>query len=132
MGKLFNFKSIKAKILSGFIIIMVMLLLFSGFIYLAMDKMRDQYEAVVDKELPLVIADSNLANNMLDDRDINNVYILADNDDVKKELMADIDEGDEIEEYILDISNSNELRDVIDRKRNSETTVNEAINLYDK
>src|SRR5699024_3984122 len=127
MGKLFNFKSIKAKILSGFIIIMVILLLFSGFIYLAMDKMRDQSEAVVDKELPLLIADSNLANNMLEVRALTNLYLLTGDADVKKELMAAIDEGDEIEEYLLDISKSDELRDVIDRKGNWETTVNEAI-----
>ncbi|HLR22820.1 MAG TPA: methyl-accepting chemotaxis protein [Pseudogracilibacillus sp.] len=132
MGKLFNFKSIKAKILSGFIIIMVILLLFSGFIYLAMDKMRDQSEAVVDKELPLLIADSNFANNMLEVRALTNLYLLTGDADVKKELMAAIDEGDEIEEYLLDISNSDELRDVIDRKGNWETTVNEAIDLYDK
>src|SRR5699024_1426465 len=132
MGKLFNFKYIKAKILSGFIIIMVILLLFSGFIYLAMDKMRDQSEAVVDKELPLLIADSNFANNMLEVRALTNLYLLTGDADVKKELMAAIDEGDEIEEYLLDISNSDELRDVIDRKGNWETTVNEAIDLYDK
>jgi len=132
MGKLFNFKSIKAKILSGFIIIMVILLLFSGFIYLAMDKMRDQSEAVVDKELPLLIADSNFANNMLEVRALTNLYLLTGDADVKEELMAAIDEGDEIEEYLLDISNSDELRDVIDRKGNWETTVNEAIDLYDK
>src|SRR5699024_1034580 len=118
MGKLFNFKSIKAKILSGFIIIMVILLLFSGFIYLAMDKMRDQSEAVVDKELPLLIADSNFANNMLEVRALTNLYLLTGDADVK--------------EYLLDISNSDELRDVIDRKGNWETTVNEAIDLYDK
>src|SRR5699024_504538 len=132
MGKLFNFKSIKAKILSGFIIIMVILLLFSGFIYLAMDKMRDQSEAVVDKELQLLIADSNFANNMLEVRALTNLYLLTGDADVKEELMADIDEGDEIEAYLLDISNSDELRDVIDRKGNWETTVNEAIDLYDK
>src|SRR5690625_3563034 len=111
---------------------MVILLLFSGFIYLAMDKMRDQSEAVVDKELPLLIADSNFANNMLEVRALTNLYLLTGDADVKEELMAAIDEGDEIEEYLLDISNSDELRDVIDRKGNWETTVNEAIDLYDK
>src|SRR5699024_4485833 len=132
MGKLFNFKSIKAKILSGFIIIMVILLLFSVFIYLVIDNMRDLSEGVVDKEVPLLIADSNFANNMLEFCALTNLYLLTGDADVKKELMAAIDEGDEIEEYLLDISNSDELRDVIDRKGNWETTVNEAIDLYDK
>src|SRR5699024_5940898 len=118
MGKLFNFKSIKAKILSGFIIIMVILLLFSGFIYLAIDKMRDQSEAVVDKELPLLIADSNFANNMLEVRALTNLYLLTGAADVTKELIAAIDDRDGIQECLLDISNSHGFRDVMDRKGN--------------
>src|SRR5699024_12354137 len=99
--KIIKFKSSIAKILSVFIIIMLILLIFSGFIYLAMDKMRDQSEAVVDKELPLLIADSNFANNMLEVRALTNLYLLTGDADVKEELMAAIDEGDEIEEYLL-------------------------------
>src|SRR5699024_2911146 len=112
MGKLFNFKTIKANILSGFIIIIMILLLYIGFIYLAMDNMRGQSEAVVDKELLVLNADSNFVNNMLEVRALTNLYLLTGDADVKKELMAAIDEGDEIEEYLLDISNSDELRDV--------------------
>src|SRR5699024_4758614 len=108
MDKLYNFKSIKAKILYCCFIIMMYLRIFFGFIYFTMDKMRDQSEAVVDKELPLLIADSNFANNMLEVRALTNLYLLTGDADVKKELMAAIDEGDEIEEYLLDISNSNE------------------------
>src|SRR5699024_12497713 len=80
----------------------------------------------------LLIADSNFANNMLEVRALTNLYLLTGDADVIEELMAAIDEGDEIEEYLLDISNSDELRDVIVRKGKWETTVNEAIDMYDK
>ncbi|MFC4410600.1 methyl-accepting chemotaxis protein [Chungangia koreensis] len=88
MKTLFQFKTIKAKMIFAFSIIVIILLGFSTFNYLAVKQMNDESEGIISKELPILIADEKLTNSMANRIAAARGYVLFE-DESYKDLFDD-------------------------------------------
>ncbi len=63
LNHLFNFKSIKTKIILGFSVIILLVLVLASFNLMSLNKMNNDTKDIADKQLPLLIADEQIAFN---------------------------------------------------------------------
>ena len=130
-SKQFKFKSLRAKILFGFSIVMVLVLLLSGFTIYALTKMNNDLESLLDEELTLLIADENLAKNMADRTNLIQGYILFESDQYKADFEAGIEESIALENQALEYSESEQLKELLDKKIEWGTLTDEIIAAYE-
>lgn len=77
MKKFFNFKSIKTKMLFGFSIVLALVIVLGIFNILVMDDVNKTTEDVLNKEIPLLIADEQLAQGMYNRIGAARAYVLS-------------------------------------------------------
>lgn len=77
MKRILNFKSIQTKLIFGFSIVLVLVVMLSGYNYTIFDNGNKIAENIHDKELPLLISDEKLAALMYDRMGAARGYILS-------------------------------------------------------
>ncbi|TMN21406.1 methyl-accepting chemotaxis protein [Lentibacillus cibarius] len=116
MKGLLKFKRITTKVLFGFSIILVLVVLLSVYNIYALQKTNSSMQNMINKEISLLITDENLANNMTKRTSLLRGLLLYKDNAYKKEFNAGIDENIKLENKALEISNSNQLQKLIDKK----------------
>ena len=113
--KLLSFKSVKERIQVGFGIVVFLVLAMGITTILLTQNMNQNTKTLLDKDLELLIADEQLANNMAQQ----NSLVLAYAMDGKKEFREIYDEITEksttLQDYVLSHSESKEVEDLIAR-----------------
>ena len=61
MKNLLNFKTLRAKMLLAFSFIMILVIIFSAFTLFSLIKINKDTEEMINKQLPLLIADEEIA-----------------------------------------------------------------------
>lgn len=130
-SKRFSFKNLRAKILVGFSIVMVLVILLSGFTIYAITKINDDLQRLLEEELSLLITDENLAKNMADRTSLIQGYVLFANDQYKEEFQAGTEESIALENQALEYSESAELGDLLEKKMEWGTLTGEIIAAYE-
>ncbi|MCM3740338.1 methyl-accepting chemotaxis protein [Oceanobacillus luteolus] len=116
MKKIFNFKSIRTKILAGFLFVILLVILLSSFTIYSITKTNQDLEDLLDTELSLLIIDEQLAINMAHRMSLLQSYLLLENEDYKVEFESGIEESIELENSALELSNSQDLQNLIEKK----------------
>ncbi|WP_404454859.1 methyl-accepting chemotaxis protein [Virgibacillus necropolis] len=131
MKKLFNFKSINTKILFGFSLIIFLVLVLGVFNYLAIEKTNQDTKEIVDEQLPLLIADEKIAYNMANRTALVRAFLLYDDDEFRKQFDAQIEESIELEEHVLNLSDSKKVEKLIEKKIEWGTALDKVFAAYD-
>ena len=113
---LFNFKSLRAKILFGFSIVIILVIILSGYTIFSVSKINNDLEEILDTELTLLITDEELANNMLHRTSLIQSYLLFESDQYKDEFEAGLEESIELENRAIEYSTSDKLAGLIEKK----------------
>ena len=79
-------KSLKGKILVGFLVVVGLSVLLSGFMMVMMQLSNAETENLIEKEIPILVADEELALNMQERTSLLNSYLLYD-DEVYREAV---------------------------------------------
>lgn len=130
-SKRFSFKNLRAKVLFGFSIVMVLVILLSGFTIYAITKMNDDLQKLLEEELSLLITDENLAKNMADRTSLIQGYVLFANDRYKEEFQAGTEESIALENQALEYSESAKLGELLEKKMEWGTLTGEIIAAYE-
>ena len=93
ISKLINFRKLRTKVLFGFSIIILLVVLLSGFTIYSINSINDDLDIVLDQEQELMIVHEGLAKNMLDRTRLIQGYILFGNDEYKDEFEAGLEES---------------------------------------
>ncbi len=133
MGNLFNFKSIKTKMIAGFSVIILLVLALAGYSTYSLNKMNHDTKDIVQTELPLLIADEKIAFNTAQRLAAVHAYVLSGNKRYKDLFMENTEESIKYQEEILKMNDSKEVKQRIDQAiKWREMIVNDVINVYDQ
>jgi methyl-accepting chemotaxis protein len=116
MKNLFNFKSVRTKIVFGFSIVIILTLLSSVLTTNSINNSNKEMEKLIDNELKLLILDEQLANNMAQRTGLLRAYLLFDDKSFMDEFQAGTEHSLELENQALELSNSAKLETLINKK----------------
>lgn len=130
MKKLFQFKSIRSRLLVGFGIVILLVAVLIGVNIYSTYKTNKQTESIMDHELALLITDEEMAKNMA----VRESYLrglLLYNDPALLDLFNDsLEETIALEERLLELNNSEENQALIEKKIEWGTLTDEVIAAY--
>ncbi|MBU8881357.1 HAMP domain-containing protein [Bacillus sp. FJAT-29790] len=112
--KRLNFKSIKTKMLFGFSIVILLVVIFGVYNYFVIKKSNEEARNIVEKELPLLIANEEMARTMSNRASTARGYVLY-GGDYKERFNNHTEEGKQIEETVRKIGASEEFSKLVDR-----------------
>src|SRR5699024_5035814 len=116
----------------GFSIIMLLVVLLSGFTSYSINSVNNDLDIVLDREIELMIADEGLAKNMLDRTRLIQGYILFGNEAYKEAFEAGLEESIALENRAAELSSSAELESLLERKIEWGYLTDEIIEAYEK
>ncbi len=130
--KRFNFKSIKTKILFGFSLVVLLIMLFAAYIYMNITESNEQAKKIAEEELPLLIANEQMARTMANRISTARGYVLY-GGDYKDRFNVYTEEGKQSEVIVREIGASEEFDSLIERTVNwRQYVATEVFDEYDK
>ncbi|MBA9026369.1 methyl-accepting chemotaxis protein [Peribacillus huizhouensis] len=112
MKKQFNFKSIKMKMLLGFSLVILLIVLFGIYNYSVIKKSNEDAKNIVEKELPLLIANEQMAKTMANRISTARGYVLY-GGDYKDRFNDYTEEGKRNEAIVREIGATEEFDNLI-------------------
>ncbi|MFS0782573.1 methyl-accepting chemotaxis protein [Bacillus sp. 1P06AnD] len=132
MKKRLQIKSIKTKILLGFSFVIAALAFMAAYNAYSVHQTNIQMNTIIDKQLPLLIADEEISNNMADRAALVRGYLLYDDESYRKEFENTTKESIELEKKVLKLSDSEKINELIDKKVVWGTLLKKVFAEYDK
>ncbi|RHW36714.1 methyl-accepting chemotaxis protein [Lysinibacillus yapensis] len=114
MKKQFNFKSIKTKILFGFSLVILLVVLFGIYNYSSIKKSNEEAKNIVERELPMLIANEQMSRTLANRIATARGYVLY-GGDFKERFDAYTEEGKGHEAIVREIGASEEFDQLIQR-----------------
>ncbi|WP_027963639.1 methyl-accepting chemotaxis protein [Halalkalibacillus halophilus] len=127
MKKKLALKSVRAKILAGFLSVIFLVLTLGAFNFYAVNTINNDTDEIVNEELPLMEADEGLAFNMAQRIALARAYVLYGDEELKERFDMYTESSIAHEEYILSATNSQELQELITRSEEWEQLITEEI-----
>ncbi|WP_223823607.1 methyl-accepting chemotaxis protein [Rummeliibacillus sp. TYF-LIM-RU47] len=131
MNRLFQLNSIRKKIVFGFSIVIALVVILGVFNILAIQALNKNTNDMVKKEIPLLKLDEQMALNMSERTSLIRGYILYGDASLKDEFKNQIDESIALENKLLKLSNSTQVKSLIDKKVTWGEQINRVIEEYD-
>ncbi|WP_246570001.1 methyl-accepting chemotaxis protein [Lentibacillus saliphilus] len=116
MRKLFQFKSIKTKILAGFTTIIMFVFLLSLLTYLAFEEVNKQTVEIVDKQVMLMMLNEDLTYNMSEIRSFVRGYALFNDEESKQTAYELLEESKEINKRMEEVAITDVVFDLLEKK----------------
>lgn len=116
MKKIFLFNSIKKKVLFGFSIVLFLVLLLGAFNFLAIKSLNDNTNDLVDEQIPLLIVDDQIALNMTERTSLLRGFLLFEDENLRYEFNDFLEETIELENKVLELNDSEEVKDLMAKK----------------
>ncbi len=131
LNRLFQLNSIRKKIVFGFSIVIALVVILGVFNILAIQALNKNTNDMVKKEIPLLKLDEQMALNMSERTSLIRGYILYGDASLKDEFKNQIDESIALENKLLKLSNSTQVKSLIDKKVTWGEQINRVIEEYD-
>src|SRR5699024_9038110 len=110
MGKLFNFKSIKAKMLVGFSLVIILVILLGLYNFINTSNSNVRTEEMVEEQLELLITQEKIKYNMSAQLAEARGYLLFEDSHFRENFSTIIEESEEHKEVIYKLADSVELK----------------------
>ena len=124
-------KSLKNRVITGFIILIALTLASNTYTLLSMRKTNAEIEDIIENKLHILILDESLAINMLQRHTVAQNYLSSGDPELKERYNEVTAEGFELEDEIVEYINSDELRQLIEKKTEWGQLAGRTIDLYD-
>lgn len=132
MKKGFGFKSIQAKILLGFGVLIIFVLALGVFNYLAVDKLNQRTEEILSEDVSLLVLDKEYEVTLEESTTLFYTYIITEDSSLIPELEATFAKGDQLEEQLRAGSFNQDLDTVFNKRQEWNTEAYKIIDLYAK
>ncbi|OZU88830.1 methyl-accepting chemotaxis protein [Virgibacillus indicus] len=116
MKKRITLKSIKTKIVFGFSIVLLLLILLSAINIVGINQTNKQVEEMMEEQLELLSADQNIAKNMIERTSLLRGYLLFGDSLMKEQFDNGVDKAIELENRVLELNDSEEVQAIIEKK----------------
>jgi len=133
MSGLLSFKSIKGKMMFGFSIVVLLIVLLGAVILLAVDDINKNTEAVVENDLPLLIADEKLALSMANRIGLARGYVITGENSYKDLFFENVEIEKVNTEIVASIFANEEFKNNTKKALEwNDYIVSEVIEVYEK
>ncbi|MER2226495.1 MAG: methyl-accepting chemotaxis protein [Carnobacterium sp.] len=131
MKNRFKFKSIRAKILAGFAVTIVLMLVLSFYTINSINKTNDSVKQILEQEMALLIVDEKLSTNMNKRTSLMRGFMLYEDESYRQEFEDETDISIALENQALELSDSEKLDELISKKIEWGMLTDEALAAYD-
>ncbi|MFD2044947.1 methyl-accepting chemotaxis protein [Ornithinibacillus salinisoli] len=132
MKKRLQFKSIRTKLLAGFSLIILLAIIMGGYNYYAVNQTMTNTKDIVEKEMELLIADEKLSFDMAERTALLRGYLLYDDPEFRNKFEGFTEESIALENKVLELSESDQIKEIIDKKIQWGTFTDEVFAAYDR
>ncbi|MUK89042.1 HAMP domain-containing protein [Ornithinibacillus sp. L9] len=132
MKSKFQFKSIRTKLLVGFSLIIALALVMAVYNNITTNLTINNTKDVAEKELPLLIADEKLAYNMAERTALIQGFLLFDDPSYRTKFDDTLEESFALEDTVLELSSSEKVQELIDKKIQWGTYTDQVFEAYDR
>lgn len=108
-------KSIKYKLLGVFLVLVLLIIALSSFNYVSVNKFNRDTEGIVKQDLPMLIADEELAFNIAQRIALVRGYILYNDSSYKELFFQYTEESKELQDRVLKETNSEKAKQLIEK-----------------
>ncbi|MEN2768699.1 methyl-accepting chemotaxis protein [Ornithinibacillus xuwenensis] len=123
--------SVRAKIMMGFSLVLVFVILLGAYNFYEVNNINKDTEEIASEQMPLLIADEKMAYNMVNRNGLVRAYLLYEDEKYRKLFEEGIEESIQLENDVLAISDSDEIKALIEKKIQWGESVNEVLAAYD-
>lgn len=131
MKKRFQFKSIRSRIISGFAVAIVLMLLLSIYTIVSINKTNESIKSILEQEMDLLIVDEKLATNMNKRTSLLRGFMLYEEESYRNEFEEETALSIELENKATELSDSEELEELIGKKVAWGSLTDEILTAYD-
>ena len=131
MKKRFQFKSIRSRIISGFAVTIVLMLLLSIYTIVSINKTNESIKSILEQEMDLLIVDEKLATNMNKRTSLLRGFMLYEEESYRNEFEEETALSIELENKATELSDSEELEELIGKKVAWGNLTDEILTAYD-
>lgn len=132
MKNLLPQNSVRTKIMFGFSIVILLVLALSVYSFISINKMNRNMENVMNEQLPLLVADENIEMNLTSRISAVQNYLIFGDNKYKEQFEQYTEESKELQERVLELNDSEEIRGLIDKTVKWRELIIEVMNLYDQ
>lgn len=133
MKGMFNFRSIRAKMIVGFSAVLLLVVLLAGYNYMVLSKNNKVTEEVLEEELPVLIADETIVQIMYERMSAARGYILSGDRYYKDAFNEATQDARDYQEYIQEIGTSQLFKDLMQATIDwREIVLEDVFNEYEK
>ncbi|QTN00248.1 HAMP domain-containing protein [Sediminibacillus dalangtanensis] len=125
--KLFQFKRLRTKILAGFSVVILLVIGFGLYNYLSQEKVNQDTESIVAEQLPLLIADERAAFHIAEMIALTRGYVIYGDPDYLEQFDRYAEELEQMEKTILALSDNEQVKQLVAKGDEWETTVREQV-----
>lgn len=112
---MFTFKSIRTKMLFGFSIVVFLVVILGAYIFNTLNNNNNTIENILEKELPMLIADEQLALRMSNRIATSRGYIITGETSFKELFFEHSEKSEEVQDEIMKLGTSEDFKDLIAR-----------------
>ncbi|MBS4218745.1 methyl-accepting chemotaxis protein [Bacillus sp. FJAT-49711] len=120
-------KSLKGKILRGFLIINAILLIISGSNYFFTTQTNKQTTQVIEDQLPILVVSEKLSVNIAERTSQLSIYLLLGQTPYMRAFEESTAESKELEKQLLAKSSTKETKELLERLNNWEVAINDMV-----
>lgn len=126
-----GFKSLKTKILLGFIVVLVLTAGLSTYMISLMLHTNEETKQMIEEEVPLLVVNEKLAINMHERTNLLNSFVFFESEGYREAFEAGLEESIALEEHALALSDSEQLDALLSLKVDWGTRTNQVFEMYD-
>ena len=108
-------KSLKQKLLSAFLIVVLLISVLCLYNYTSIMKFNQETELILKEDLPLLIADEELAFNIAQRIALSRGYIMYDDVSYKESFLQYTEESIKLQDLVLNETHSNEVKQLLEK-----------------
>ncbi|PAE07368.1 methyl-accepting chemotaxis protein [Terribacillus saccharophilus] len=132
MKRLLNNQRVRTKLIIGFSIVILMVVLSNAYNIFSMKGINEDVNQTIKQELPLLIASEKLATNMSERTSLLQGFLLSGDESYRQKFEDGIDESIALENEITELDDSEKLQDLISKKVEWGTLTDRVYSEWDK
>ncbi|SES71490.1 methyl-accepting chemotaxis protein [Salinibacillus kushneri] len=131
LKRLFRFKRLKTKILLSFSIIMVLVLILSGYNFFAIKQSNQEVNQILKEELPILQVSKDLSYNITERTALVRGFLLYRDNSFRQNFEDYQEQSAALEEEMLSLSNNKETEKLVEQTREWDTILQDVFAAYD-
>ena len=107
---------LKTNMIIGFLLVIIMVNFLAGYSSLAFESINEKIKNMMDEQINMLILDEEIVINMTERTGLLQSYLLSNDETYRTEFEAGVEESISLENKLLESTNSNKIKELLDKK----------------